>query len=348
MRAHPALLPRLASFAPCAAIALLSLSPGCRTQQASSVLLVISSEPEIGAQIASLVVQTSHGGQENFINVTLDPDSTKLPGTLALFDNPNDDVDPSVATKITLEATLGEASGSGSSISIKRDIFLDHLEHDQRVIRVALRYACSNFNDDCPLSYTCVAGSCQPASFTAADLEPYAVRNIFPIKQEGDPCFADEEAECFKGSQELEASALELSGEECFLKLPDVGEQPLGARKLNVGLLWDAAPGRYITLDNEARVSEGWAFADPSGYRIKLPVGYCSLAGAKVPPGRARLLYVRYSYACDPKPVSLPLCQPPGAAQGQRITPPKSTKPAATPDGGAGDGGPDGGAGDGG
>src|SRR4051812_41988430 len=145
------------------------LSTGCRSKDPTALVIAINSEAPPPKEIDSLEIEVDRNGSVTFLSTyQLQPgtsDFARLPGTLTVQNDA--DKDPGSPVTIIVRAH-GLGSDGNEHERIVRRAVLGFVSEKTKLLRVPLRYSCTDFPDVCNEGETCSGGRCVDAHILAS------------------------------------------------------------------------------------------------------------------------------------------------------------------------------------
>lgn len=248
----------------------------CEDKKPTAIIVSFSTEARPAGEIDALQVVVRRGGAVPF-DTTYDlPRDAPLPGTLTLDNGEGDPSEP-----VTVEVV---ASKSGKSRILRR-AKLAFSEEKQKLLRMPLRYSCTDFPETCGPEQTCAGYQCVPIEGEVARVRDASVAAERPgarALSTGGSCF--DAAACISGAKPVTAAP------DCTLDVPFAGGS------YNVFMRWKVAPDNPVALD-PGDALEGFTLA---GGKPKLAPGLCKALSAPSTSTNGAL-EVSVSDACPPK-----------------------------------------------
>lgn len=259
------------------------------------LMVAITSELVYPKDFDSLNISVRQGGA---LKLSKDYDVrsglSSLPATLAVITGK--EVDASLSIKLTANLK--------AEARIVREIKVNPVADRLALLPVELDFLCldrvrpgtlGDFRSECEMGETCVQGRCAATSIDASALATYAPLAVFgggAGPGEG-ACF--DVAKCFVDAATASLPQARLDLDSCRVPLPPGQGQP------NIAVVMPAGGVGVCEADRcrvalTAGMAGGWRI---EGSEIVLPRGVCL---------NSQALGVEISYACPPKPMSLPLC----------------------------------------
>jgi hypothetical protein len=261
----------------------------CSSTERASITLVVSSEARAPGEVNALRIVARRGGTAPFEQTYTLPADARLPGTLTIADS-GESSDP-----VTVEV---RALLSGEERVLRR-AQMPFTEGRQRLLKMPLRYACTDFVKPCADDETCVGFACTKLDALAPGDEakslpagsPRSPASTLLAETSPLPCF--DAIACRK-----DASPVEIDKATCAfqLKSPDA----------NVFMTWKVAPDNAVVLE-PGDPREGFTLQGTTG---TLAPGLCTALAE----GAATAVGV--STLCARKNPDAEVCAPPGDGTG--------------------------------
>lgn len=143
---------------------LVGLALGCSAKGPTAVVVALSSEPSIPAEVDSLSITVTRGGATKLDQSYTLPADAHLPGTLTLQNESGHDPSDPMLVRIV-------ARKSGTKHHITRDAKLGMVSEHQKLLRVTLESACIDI--DCNPDSTCISGACVSSTVDPTTLPDY-------------------------------------------------------------------------------------------------------------------------------------------------------------------------------
>jgi hypothetical protein len=268
----------------------------CATERPASITVALSSEAPIPTGIDRIrITVTDRGTPKLDRDYDVGPGETRLPGTLVLHREDDEDTFASV-TVLIRAYSLGELRSS-------RRATLGFVSGKQKLLRMPIQFAC--FDTGCKEGETCKAGACVPDAVSADALPDFEEKLVFPAAGscfDRDRCIEENEHEMtleeFRAREAADPSFFDR--DRCTIPSDDPGTPD---QNVNMGFVWTLNPeGEWTSVDFDS--VEGWQFDDASRTRIRLSPGLCAELKKDAP----RIAEIVTSKGCPPKPPTQPEC----------------------------------------
>ena len=165
-------------------------SPGCSDHPATALVVALSSEAAVPAEVDAVSIEVKRGERITFAQryvVNKDTHEVDLPGTLTL--EPLEDESLSSTVRISIRAEQHQ-----EQVSL-RSATMAFVKERQKLVRMVIRYSCLDFPQACAEGQTCLGGRCGSDTINTAKLPDFAGGTTFPTTSEGN-CFDGSDLAC--------------------------------------------------------------------------------------------------------------------------------------------------------
>lgn len=271
--------------------------PSCASKKSTAIVVAVTSEASVPKEIDGFEIEVQRGDSTPFFHVytlAAQNEDARLPGTITLQNR--DGEDSSQAATVIIRARLGDKS------RVLRQATLGFADQKTKLLKMPLRYSCTDFPTECPSGTSCRGGACTADAVDVETLPDFSSELVFGV-QGSATCFDDRTTVCLQSLTEVDTKALAATT-DCTMTVPGAAS---AASRLNVAVHWKAATDaeRLTVLDLDRQ--EGWSYtASKDGF--SLAPGLCAALKS------GGVLRVVYSTQCAPKDLAMPICQPPAGA----------------------------------
>jgi alpha-tubulin suppressor-like RCC1 family protein len=254
-----------------------SLLLGCSDKKATQITVAMSTEALVPTELDELQIDVLRGGAPRFSQEYTLPDDARLPGTLTLVAEEDEET--------SSRLLVIRAKKSGTTHEVVRKVRFGFAKERSKLLRIRLQEVCIDV--PCEGDFSCVDGVCVSPDIDVNTLPDFSGGTAEAFRPAG--CF--DETACAAG---LQVIAVDAAG-GCRFPAP-AGEL------FNVLLAWSGSPGVFHTIDTGS-------YSVASG-EITLSSPMCRA----LEDGRA--VSVAVSTSCPAKDPSVPICVEVGPGPG--------------------------------